>query len=225
MIARIRQKRIPRRTDIWPRLWRRRPVTAVVVLLLVLWLTWQRTSTPGGSDLDRYHKQTFLCVKVVDGDTIDIAAPDGNKPDTRIRLWGVDTPETGKSPSGAMYFGAQASDFTCLLVQDKPVYLILVSGRTRGKYGRLLAYVYSEDRQTMLNEELVAQGYAYADPRFDHPWKQLFRDLEERARKKKLGLWKEVKPEQYPAWRQRYENWKDAQQSSSGQEASSNTRP
>jgi micrococcal nuclease len=178
---------------------------AVVVLILTVVIT--RLLTPTGSDHDRYHNKTFTCIQVVDGDTIDIGIPDGKYQNTRIRLWGVDTPETSKSPQGEGYFGPQAKEFTRSLVDGKQVRVVLTTKRTRGKYGRLLAYVYIGDSDTMLNEELVIQGYAYADHRFDHPWKQRFLDLEQRARKSKAGLWAEVKPEQYPAWRQSYEKW------------------
>lgn len=202
-------KRIPRRTDIWPRVWRRRPWPAAAVLVLILTVAITRLLTPVGSDYDRYHNKTFTCVKVVDGDTIDIDIPDGKHKNTRIRLWGVDTPETAKSPQGEAYFGPEASAFTKSLVDGKQVRVVLTTKQTRDKYGRLLGYVYLDDSQTMLNEELIIQGYAYADHRFDHPWKQRFLDLEKRAHKSKTGLWAAVKPEQYPAWRRRYEQRRD----------------
>jgi micrococcal nuclease len=144
---------------------------------------------------------------VVDGDPIDIDIPNGKYRTTRIRLWGVDTPETAASPRGEKYFGPEAKAFTESLVDGKQVRVVLTTQRTRGKFGRLLAYVYLDDGETMLNEELVIKGFAYADHRFDHPWKKRFLDLEKRAQKDKTGLWAEVKFEQYPAWRQRYEKW------------------
>ena len=48
------------------------------------------------SDSKKYHGNSFNVIKVVDGDTIDIDVADGGKSFTRIRLWGVDTPETKK---------------------------------------------------------------------------------------------------------------------------------
>ncbi|NLX14120.1 MAG: hypothetical protein GXY44_10775 [Phycisphaerales bacterium] len=205
MTLRSGRKRIPRRADIWPRAYRRHPITAAIVLLLAVMVLWRRVDAPAGTDHDRYHNKTVTCVRVVDGDTLIIDVPDGNKDHTRVRLWGVDTPETDKSPRGAGYFGAEASEFARRMVEGKPVRIVLVPARPRDRYERLLAYVYLADSKTMLNEELLAQGYAYADHRFDHPWKQHFADLEKTARSKKLGLWENVTPDQYPEWRKRYE--------------------
>ena len=202
---RPRRRRIPRRTDIWPRAWRRRPIVAAVTVLLLLIVAWGRLSVPVGSDHDRYHDKTFTCINVVDGDTIDIDVPDGKHAHTRIRLWGVDTPETSKSSKGSMHFGPEASAFTKSLVLDEPVHLLLAPDRTRGKYGRLLAYVYVGDTDTMLNEELIRRGFGYADSRFKHPWKQRFIDLEKKSRRDDEGLWKEATLDQMPEWRQRYE--------------------
>ena len=64
------------------------------------------------SDYERYNDKTFLVIKVIDGDTIDIDIPDGNDTHTQIRLWGVDTPETKNPKTGVMYFGPEASEFT-----------------------------------------------------------------------------------------------------------------
>jgi len=57
-------------------------------------------------DVARYHGKTFTVVNVVDGDTIDVDVPDGEYEHTRIRLWGVDTPETKSPKVGVMYFGS-----------------------------------------------------------------------------------------------------------------------
>jgi len=181
------------------------------MLLLAALVLWQRSCTPSGTDYDRYHNKTVTCVRVVDGDTLVIDVPDGKKDHTRVRLWGVDTPETDKSPQGPGYFGDEASAFARQMVEGKPVRIVLVPSRPRDRYERLLAYVYLEDGQTMLNEELLAQGYAYADHRFDHPWKQHFADLEKTARSRKLGLWENVTPDQYPEWRRRYEQKRSEQ--------------
>lgn len=74
---------------------------------------------------------------------------------------------------------------------------------TRDRYHRLLAYLVMEETGRMLNEALVASGHAYADPRFDHPLRERFRELEAGARQSGLGLWKHVKPAHYPYWKQK----------------------
>lgn len=202
----FRRRRVPRRPDIWPRAWRRHPLAILVGLLIAAAVAWQRTSAPpSGSDADRYHNRTFTCVHVVDGDTLDIDTPDGRHPSTRIRLWGVDTPETVKPNTPPMYFGHEASEYVKNRAYNRKVRIELAPQHSRDKYDRLLAYVYPEGGDSMLNEDIIAGGYGYADPRFVHPWKQRFIQLEECARKAKQGLWANIQPQQMPDWRQRAE--------------------
>ncbi len=148
---------------------------------------------PRGTDLERYHNRTFRVVNVVDGDTLDVAVYDSllDKPTTRVRLWGVDTPETVKPRTTAKHFGPQASAATKRWVNGRNVTLRLVSGDERGRYNRLLAYVDMEDGNS-LNLRLIAEGYGYADPRFDHPAKMEYRAAQKAARLAERGLWKDV---------------------------------
>jgi len=214
-----------RRKDLWPTFWRRRPVVSAVIVLLVAVLVAGRVRRPVGSDHDRYHNRVFTCARVVDGDTIDIDAPDGSRETTRVRLWGVDTPETARSDRGAMYYGTQASVFTKSCVEGKQVRIVLAPTKTRGKYGRLLAYVYLVDDDTMLNEELITRGFGYADTRFDHVWQTRFVNLEKRARKQGVGLWAHVTLTQMPEWRQRYEQWRSSDRRSADAASRSSSSP
>lgn len=150
-------------------------------------------------DFEKYHGNTFTVVKVVDGDTVDIDTPDraaGYKT-TRIRLWGVDTPETKKENTPIQHFGPEATDFAKRTCLGKTVRLELDPRETRGKYGRLLAYIYLPDG-SMLNRRIVAEGYGYADPRFGHAHKTEFRRLQTAAMKNHLGLWAEVTRQDIP---------------------------
>ena len=162
------------------------------------------TSPPSAnSDVDRYHSKRFTVTKIVDGDTIDIDIGDGTHQSTRIRLWGVDTPETKKPGTAIMYFGPEATEFTSKLTAGKEVTIYLdTQNRTRGKYGRLLAYVQLADRR-FLNELLLLEGFAYADLRFRHSFYHKYIQLESTARSRKRGLWKKVTHEQLPEWLQK----------------------
>jgi len=154
-------------------------------------------------DFQKYHNKTFTVVNVVDGDTIDIDIPDGNNIYTRIRLWGIDTPETKQPNFGVMYFGPEAAEFAGKLVLGKPVMVYLDEGNnTRGKYGRLLAYV-KLPNDGFLNEVLLTEGFAYADVRFRHSLYNKYGQLESSARSLKKGLWENVSREQLPEWLQR----------------------
>ena len=154
-------------------------------------------------DTRKYHRRTFTVVNVVDGDTIDIDIPDGRYNHTRIRLWGVDTPETKDPGRAPMYFGREAAEFTTQLALGKSVTVYLDEGsRTRGKYGRLLAYIKLPDGR-FLNEVLLTEGYAYADLRFAHSFYNTYTQLESAARAQKSGLWRSVTRDQLPGWLQR----------------------
>ncbi len=156
-----------------------------------------------GSDHQRYHDREFFVTGVVDGDTLDIDALDGNKLTTRVRLIGVDTPETKKPGAPVMYYGPEAYEFARLAADGKLVTIWLDSaGGTRDRYGRLLAYVRLPDGR-VLNEELLAGGFAYAELRFKHGSYQKYVQLEASAMRNEKGLWRDVRREQLPDWLQK----------------------
>jgi len=134
--------------------------------------------------------------RVVDGDTLLLTNH------ARVRLLGIDTPETKNPKTGVMYFGPEAAEFTKKLALGKPVTVYLDKNRTRDKYDRLLAYIKLPDGG-FLNEVLLTEGFAYADLRFKHDFYNKYKQLESVARSQKKGLWLEVTPEQWPEWRQR----------------------
>ena len=199
---------------------RRRQVAVILLCLLlvvlVVWLDhspvrrrWQRPPQSqeqwAAQDFEKYHAKAFIVARVIDGDTIDISIPDGEYSHTRIRLLGIDAPETRSEKDGVMYFGAQAAEFAGEAALGKQVQVYLdKASRTRGKYGRLLAYVRLPDGQ-FLNEVLVAAGFAYADLRFRHSIYHKYKQLEAVARSQKRGLWQKVTREQLPEWLQRME--------------------
>lgn len=156
-----------------------------------------------GVDGWKYHGKTFLVVNVVDGDTLDIDIPDGKYDHTRVRLLGMDTPETKSPKVDAMYYGAEATDYAKTLADGREVTIILDTvSDVRDMYGRLLAYVQLTDGR-MLNEELIIGGCAYADLRFPHSAFDRYVGLQEEAITAKVGLWKNVSREQLPKWLQR----------------------
>ena len=156
-----------------------------------------------GTDLTRYHGRSFRVVRIVDGDTLHIAAPDSTDAVTKVRLLGVDAPETGTQGRECMYFAEEATAFAKRVVCDREVtvYLDDRSG-SRDRYGRLLAYVELTDG-SFLNEDLLLEGYAYADLRFRHSYYQKYQQLEASARALRAGLWNNVKAHQLPPWLQR----------------------
>jgi endonuclease YncB( thermonuclease family) len=195
---------------------RRRNGIVFLCLLILTFLVWLDHSLVGhrpyfelkseeqtkDSDVEKYHGKDFTVVNVIDGDTFDIDIPDGRYERTRVRLLGIDTPETSGEESGVLYFGQEAAEFTKKLILGKSITIYLDSPNpTRGKYGRLLAYVKLPDGR-FLNEILLTEGYAYADPRFSHSFYNKYRQLQEAARSAKKGLWQNVTPDKLPQWLQ-----------------------
>ena len=173
-------------------------VLAIVAGLLVVLIPGSREQEgqPGG-DFQKYDRKEFRVHRVIDGDTIDLEVADGAKAQTRVRLWGIDTPETKAPGKPVAHFGPQATAFTKKMVSGRWVSLELEAENTRGKFGRLLAFVYTQDNK-LLNEELLRSGHAYADVRWQHRFYFRFQEIEARARKNKFGLWEQVRFEDMP---------------------------
>lgn len=121
------------------------------------------------------------CLRVIDGDTIEL---DGRE---RVRLIGVDTPETKDPRRPVGYFGAEASAFTERLVEGRRVRLEYDQTR-RDRYGRTLAYVYVKD-DIFVNLEIVRQGYGHAYTKYPFRYIERFRAAEREAREARRGLW------------------------------------
>ena len=120
--------------------------------------------------------------RVVDGDTLLMTNQE------KVRLIGVDTPETKHPKKPVQRFGKEAYLFTKKMVEGEKVRLEY-DWQKRDKYGRLLAYVYLMDG-TFLNAEIIKQGYGFAYTRFPFKYLEEFRRYQREARENKRGLWK-----------------------------------
>jgi micrococcal nuclease len=124
-------------------------------------------------------------VEVIDGDTIRVSIVGVVE---SVRLIGVDTPEIDPRRPVEL-FGKEASEFTRRSCLGEDVRLERdPQGDTRDKYGRLLRYVYLPDG-TLLNAEIIRQGYGHAYTRFPYAKMETFRALEREAREAGRGLW------------------------------------
>lgn len=119
--------------------------------------------------------------RVIDGDTIVV---DGVG---RVRLIGVDTPETVSPGRPVEFFGREASAFTRRLLEGRRVRLEYDRER-RDRYGRTLAYVHLADG-TFANAEIIRRGYGHAYTRFPFRHLDRFRRLEREARSAGRGFW------------------------------------
>ena len=123
----------------------------------------------------------YVVERVIDGDTIIVRGVG------RIRLIGVDTPETADPRRPVEFFGREASGFTRRMLEGKRVRLEYDWERT-DRYGRTLAYVRLLDG-TLLNAEIIRQGYGHAYTRFPFKYLDEFRQYEREAREARRGLW------------------------------------
>jgi micrococcal nuclease len=122
----------------------------------------------------------------VDGDTLVVEIAGRTE---RVRLIGVDTPETVHPQKPVEHFGKEASAFTKQLAEGQRVRLEPdPQNADRDKYNRLLRYVYLPDGR-LLNAEIIAQGYGHAYTRFPFAKMEEFRALEREAREAGRGLW------------------------------------
>ena len=127
----------------------------------------------------------YTVVAVTDGDTIEVVGPDGDH--DRVRLLGVDTPETKHPTEPVGCFGPEATAYTTHRLAGRSVRLES-DVETRDQYGRRLAYVIVDGER--FNDELLRRGYAellVIDPNHAHARTMLRAELE--AKRDGRGLW------------------------------------
>jgi micrococcal nuclease len=129
---------------------------------------------------------TAQVTRVVDGDTVAVRV-DGRG--ERVRLIGIDTPESVKPGTRVQCFAKAASAEIRRLLAGRGVTLRYDAER-RDRYGRLLAYVYRSGDGLFVNAALAERGYARTltiPPNVAHA--ALFARLARSARRRGRGLW------------------------------------
>jgi micrococcal nuclease len=158
----------------------------LLVALLVGLRFWPDVSDIGRESLPvepSVADREYLVRRVVDGDTLLL---DNRE---RVRLIGVDTPESVAPDRPVEPFAIAASDFTKRMVEGRRVRLGFDKERV-DRYGRILAYVYLDDDR-MLNEELLRAGLSEVQLQYPYSnaMKRRFREAEKEARTAHRGLW------------------------------------
>ncbi len=98
-----------------------------------------------------------VSLRVIDGDTVDVLFGTGRE---RVRLLGIDTPESVDPRHAVECFGKEASERTSQLLRRGTRVRLVRDVEARDKYGRLLAHVYRLDDDSHINLTLVQEGYA-----------------------------------------------------------------
>jgi len=163
-------------------------------------------------------------IKVVDGDTVYAKALDGTE--YKIRLLGVDTPETYKENKPDEYillngapitdlnwlktWGINAKEFAKENLAGKTVIIVFDNiAPKKGYYGRYLAYIYMNNSGVLLdfNKELLTEGYARV---YVSQFEKLneYQQAEYYAKSNHIGLW----------------GWKIEESSQSTTQSNSNTK-
>jgi len=129
----------------------------------------------------------FVVVEVIDGDTIEIVVGPATE---RVRLLGIDAPESVHPTVPVQCFGPEASSALGRLLPPGTEIEVFRDEQLRDHFGRLLLYIYRADDGLNVNHHLVEQGLAAAS--FYEPNFHLRAELtgaEQRARTQKAGLW------------------------------------
>ncbi|MFT3994838.1 MAG: thermonuclease family protein [Dysgonomonas sp.] len=118
---------------------------------------------------------TGKIVKVQDGDTVTLL--DNNNTQHKIRLHGIDAPETGQP------YGNKSKEHLSGLIADKNV---TVDVKGKDQYKRILGVIYLGD--TNINAEMIRSGYAWS---YKYSKDKYYIKLQEKAKEQKKGLWKD----------------------------------
>jgi len=140
-----------------------------------------------------------IVTKVSDGDTINVTDPLGTK--LKIRLYGIDAPETEKSSkkTGRVSKPGQPYGDEAWKALDSKIYRkrVKVDVMDIDRYKRAVSIVWLDGKN--INKEMVAEGWAWAYRQYlDRPHASEYIQAEEHARSKRLGLWSQNNPQ--PPW-------------------------
>ena len=109
-----------------------------------------------GNSTTSKNEVLITILKVVDGDTVDI---DINGRAERVRLIGVNTPETKHPTKPIECFGPEASAYMTELLPKGTTVRIERDVEARDRYGRMLLYLYRDSDNLFINLDLVSRGY------------------------------------------------------------------
>lgn len=117
-------------------------------------------------------------VKVSDGDTITVLTQ--NKESIKVRLYGIDAPETKQD------FGKASKQYLSSLLAGR---IVEVKSNGQDRYGRVLGIIYLDGAD--INAKTVEEGYAWAFVKYS----KIYAAQQSKAMKNKAGLWRQKDPQ------------------------------
>lgn len=126
---------------------------------------------------------TATVTRIADGDTVQAVTPEGTK--LRVRLYGIDAPETEKGKIPGAPFGSASKSYLAALLDGKSVRMEIVD---IDRHRRMVAILWLGERN--INLEMIAAGMAEAYvEHLKKPYRGLFLRAEQEARARGKGIW------------------------------------
>ena len=197
---------MPKNINILKQLFKLGPKKAIIILIsaaLIYFInggnipTQNSNSTVTQTEINNSDIVSGIVTRVVDGDTAVIKV-DGQE--RRVRLLGVDTPETVHPNKPVQFFGNEASSFTKKSLNGRQVWLEY-DENPQDRYKRHLVYLWLSKpsvinentiREYMFNARLLLGGYAKVmiiKP--NKRYEALFKKFQDEAKKSRLGVWQQ----------------------------------
>ena len=102
---------------------------------------------------------------VVDGDTIDVDIDLGFNISysQRVRLAGIDTPESRTTDKFEKSLGLESKEYLKTKLKDaKDIVIKTQKPDSSEKYGRILGWLYVDGAEVSINEQMIQEGYAWS---------------------------------------------------------------
>lgn len=105
-------------------------------------------------------------IKVIDGDTIDVDIDLGMntvRANERIRLAGIDTPESRTTDKAEKALGLESKEYLKSKLKDAKFMVIKTElPDSTEKFGRMLGWIYIDGDTVSINDHMINDGYAWA---------------------------------------------------------------
>ena len=112
-----------------------------------------------------YEYRVKKLIGVIDGDTIDVDIDLGFDISLmkRVRMAGIDTPESRTSDKFEKSLGLESKEYLKKHIKDAQTIVIKTElPDSSEKYGRILGWVYIDGAEKSINETMIEDGYAWS---------------------------------------------------------------